>query len=53
MDVCVLWLFEVKEKMKRENGVVTLISVKIGKYVKFCTFFKNPLHCEIAALTVQ
>ena len=42
-----------KEKMKTENGVATLISVKIGKYIKFCTFLKNPLHCEIPALTVQ
>jgi len=27
--------------------------VKMWRYVQFCTFFKNPLHCQIAALTVE
>jgi hypothetical protein len=30
-----------------------LISVKNWGYVQFCTFFKNQLHCEIPALTVE
>jgi hypothetical protein len=39
--------------MKRVNGIATVIIVKMGRYEKFCTFFKNPLHCEIPALTVE
>jgi uncharacterized membrane protein YkvI len=41
------------EKIMTVNGVVTLILVKIGRYVKCCTFLKNPRHCEIAALRVE
>jgi len=41
------------KKIKTVNNIATLISIKIGRYVQFCTFFKNPLHCEIPALTVE
>jgi len=41
------------EKIKKLNGIATLILVTIGRYVQFCTFFKIPLHCEIPALTVE
>ena len=44
--VCPLMLFfssRRKEKIKRVNGIATLILVTMCRYVKFCTFFKNLL----------
>ena len=41
------------EKIKTVNGIAALIIDKMWRYVQFCTFFKNPLHCEIPALTVE
>ena len=41
------------KKIKTVNGIATLILVKMGRYINFCSFFKNPQHCEIPALTVE
>jgi len=41
------------KEIKTARGIATLILVKVRKYVKFCTLFKNPLHCEIPALSVE
>jgi hypothetical protein len=49
-----LTLLLLKEKKnKTVKGIATLILVKIWKYIEFCTFFKNLLHCQIPALTVE
>jgi hypothetical protein len=41
------------KKIRTVNGIATLIIAKMGGYVKFCTFFKNPLHCQIPGLSVE
>ena len=41
------------EKIKTINGIATVIIAEMWRCVKFCTFFKNLLHCEIPALTVE
>jgi hypothetical protein len=40
-------------KIKTVNSIAILIIAKMGRHVKFCTFFENLQHCEIAALSVE
>ena len=53
--VCRLKLVYVSKwnKQKTVNCIATVILVKMWRYVKFCTFFKNPLNCKIPALTAE
>jgi hypothetical protein len=36
-----------EKKIRTVNGIATLILVKMGRCVKFCTFFKYLPDCEI------
>jgi hypothetical protein len=40
-------------KIKTVNGIAILIIAKMGRHVKFCSFFENPQHCAIPALSVE
>jgi hypothetical protein len=42
-----------EKKIRTVNGIAIVILVKMGRYVKFCTFFKYLPHCEVAALSVE
>jgi hypothetical protein len=41
------------KRIKTVNCSVTLILVKMGSYIKICTFLKNPPHCKIPEPTVE